>query len=504
MADGRTRIALVTASPAAAAGSATAEARRLVAEGWNVLLVRPAHGATTSTAVDGVHVLDVRIPTSFDGKPSPLAKSARKAVLKSRTLRGKALKSDHIWTAGDIAAAVGPYLTAYAPDVVLAADAPAEKVAIRLGFAPVLLGSPAAQQALADRPAKTVSPAPSLLVGSNNNAGMGYAWARSVEANLSIRARNIQKKPYAFDFGADIAADDKKWTDPVWQLDRLADTLDSVTHVLSESTLAVHGRLNGGWLRGDLDELRRAGIEVGVLFHGSDIRDPDLHIKLHPFSPFADPALESDRELTEALRASTASTREWLKTFDGPLFVSTPDLLDDLPEATWLPVVVDLERWTPGSRRPLEREVPVVVHAPSRPFLKGSDLIEPTLRGLEDRGLIEYRRLEHIPQHEFLGVVQDADIVLDHFVIGNYGVLTCQAMAAGRVSVANIAQRVRDRVPADIPTIQADPDTLGEVLEGILADRDRARDVAATGPGFVREFHDGRRSAAALEGWLRG
>lgn len=142
------------------------------------------------------------------------------------------------------------------------------------------------------------------------------------------------------------------------------------------------------------------------------------------------------------------------------------------------------------------------MHAPSRPFLKGSDLIEPALRDLEGRGLIEYRRLEHLPQAELIKVVQDADIVLDHFVIGNYGVVTCQAMAAGRVSVANISDRVRDRVPAEIPTIQADPQTLGPVIEGILADRDKARAVAAAGPAFVREYHDGRKSAEALASFL--
>jgi hypothetical protein len=244
-------------------------------------------------------------------------------------------------------------------------------------------------------------------------------------------------------------------------------------------------------------------VRAGLLFHGSDIRSPDRHVELYRFSPFRAPATDADRQLTEVLRGKTAEMAKWVADFDGPVFVSTPDLIDDVPQATWLPVVVDLEQWTEGARPPLEREVPVVVHAPSRPFMKGSDLIEPTLRGLADKGLIEYRRLEHIPQAELVGVVQDADIVLDHFVIGNYGVMTCQAMAAGRISIANIDERVRGRVPADIPTIQADPDTLGEVIEGVLADRDAARAVAATGRAFVREFHDGRKSAEALASWLR-
>lgn len=320
MADGRHRVAIVSASPQASAGPETAEARRLVDEGRNVLLLRPAHGSTKSAAVEGVHQIDVRIPTGFDGKAAAPAKVARKVVLKGRSLRGKALtNAPHIWSSGDIAAALEPYLKAYSPDAVLVTDATAAKAVSRLGFS----GSPLADGVPESLPTKVVDPAPSLLIGSNNNAGMGYAWARAVEDNLGIRARNIQKKPYAFAFGADIPADDKLWTDPVWQLTRLADTLDSVTHVLSESALAFHGRLNGGWLRGDLAELRRAGIEAAILFHGSDIRDPDLHARLEKFSPFADPAEGPDRELTEVLRKSTAEIREWLQGFDGPLFVST-------------------------------------------------------------------------------------------------------------------------------------------------------------------------------------
>ena len=499
----RHRAVVVSAAPAGADPAARAEADRLLAEGYSVLLITPAFGKRKpEPSQGGVHVVEVRVGTAFDAAPGALGKLGRKAVLTTRNARGKALRDPAAtWTAIDVAAELRPYLDAFAPDLIVAADKTAEKAVAKLGRPVVAL---AVAQSATKPAAKTVDPAPSLIIGSNNNAGMGYAWARAVETHSGIRARNIQKKSYPFAYGSDIKAEDKEWVDPLWGLARVADTLDTVTHVLSESGLAVFGRLNGGQLADDLPELRRAGIQVGMLFHGSDIRSPDRHIELYKFSPFRAPASEEDRQLTETLRAKTAEMAKWVADFDGPVFVSTPDLIDDVPQATWLPVVVDLEQWTEGANRPLEREVPIVVHAPSRPFMKGSDLIEPTLRGLEARGLIQYRRLEHIPQAELVGVVQDADIVLDHFVIGNYGVMTCQAMAAGRVSIANIDRRVRDRVPAEIPTIQADPDTLAEVIEGVLADRDAARATAATGRAFVREFHDGRKSAAALEPWLRG
>jgi len=499
----RSRAAVVSAAPAAASPAARAEADRLLAAGYSVLFLTPAFGKRKpEPSRGGVHVVEVRVGTSFDAAPGALGKIGRKAVLTTRNARGKALNNPAAtWSAGDVAAEIGPYLDAFAPDVVVACDKTAEKAVAKLGRTAAAPGK-AEPAATGTAPAK--KPETSLLIGSNNNAGMGHAWAVAVREHAGIPARNIQKKSYAFAYGSDIKAEDKDWVDPLWGLGRVADTLDTVTHVLSESGLAVFGRLNGGLLADDLPELRRAGIRTALLFHGSDIRSPDRHIELYKFSPFRAPVTEEDQKLTEVLRGKTAEMAEWVEQFDGPVFVSTPDLIDDVPRATWLPVVVDLAQWTEGTRVPLEREVPVVVHAPSRPFMKGSDLIEPTLRELESRGLIEYRRLEHIPQAELVGVVQDADIVLDHFVIGNYGVMTCQAMAAGRVGIANIDQRVRDRVPAEIPTIQADPDSLAEVIEGVLADRDKARAIAAAGRAFVSEYHDGRKSAEALEPWLRG
>lgn len=489
---------VISAAPAGTDKKAAAEADRLLAEGCSVLLIAPAFGKRRpQPSRGGVHVIAERMGTAFDGTGGTAGKLGRKAAVTSRNLRGKLLRKPYaVWGPKAVAEAIRPFVEALTPDVVVACDATAVKAAAHLGLASVVgIGEVRLD-------AKPAPGKPSLLIGSNNNAGMGYAWARAFEANTGVTARNLQKKSYPFAYGSDIKAEDAEWVSPAWNLARLADTLDNVTHVLSESGLAVLGRINGGYLWDDLPELRRAGIEVALLFHGSDIRSPERHMELEKFSPFRDPATEEDRELTGVLSQKTAEMAKWLEDFDGQVFVSTPDLIDDVPRATWLPVVVDMEQWTPGTRIPLEREVPVVVHAPSRPFMKGSNLIEPTLRELEARGLIEYKRLEHIPQTELIKVIQDADIVLDHFVIGNYGVVTCQAMAAGRVTIANISERVRSRVPMEIPTIQADPDTLGAVIEGILADRAKAQSIAASGNAFVREYHDGRKSAEALASFV--
>ena len=124
------------------------------------------------------------------------------------------------------------------------------------------------------------------------------------------------------------------------------------------------------------------------------------------------------------------------------------------------------------------------------------------LAPLARAGRIEYRRLQGVGPEEMPAAVAAADVVIDQFSIGTYGVLPCEAMAAGRLVVSHVSDQVREHVLTttglELPVVQATPDTLPEVLDRLVADRDTAREVADAGPGFVRAVHSGETSAAVL------
>jgi len=65
-----------------------------------------------------------------------------------------------------------------------------------------------------------------------------------------------------------------------------------------------------------------------------------------------------------------------------------------------------------------------------------------------------------------------------------------------------VRDRVRSLAGREVPIVEADPHTLGDVVTGLIADRDAAAERAVAGPGFVTELHDGRRSAEVLKPWL--
>ena len=153
----------------------------------------------------------------------------------------------------------------------------------------------------------------------------------------------------------------------------------------------------------------------------------------------------------------------------------------------------------------MAREVPIVAHVPSS-AQKGSHFIDPILTSLHERGVIEYRRVEGVPHHQMPRLYGTADIMVEQFGIADYSTAACEAMAAGRVVVSRVADNVRKHVRKetgrDLPIAEANPETLEQVILGLVEDRDGARALASEGRRFVGEVHDGRLSAKVLKAWL--
>ena len=343
-----------------------------------------------------------------------------------------------------------------------------------------------------------------LLVAPVNWAGQGTRWARAVERHLDGVGAVSMAYRLGGGFGHPVDQDV-----PVgayvasrrWQRAQRTVVLDGFTHVLIEAERPPFGAIYSETVVDQVQVLRAAGVRVAMLCHGTDIRLPSRHAATHADSPFA-PGLMPE---TPALERSAAANARILAAVGAPTFVSTPDLLIDVPEAEWLPVVVDTETWAVGDDV-LTRRVPIVVHAPSRGLMKGSDLIDPAMRMLAAEGVIDYRRLEGIPAREMVAAIHEADIVLDQFRLGSYGVAACEAMSTGRLVVGwvtdQVLQHVLEATGLEVPILHSTAASLVATLRGVIEDRDAARRRAARGRDFVVEVHDGRRSAVALAPFL--
>ncbi len=303
--------------------------------------------------------------------------------------------------------------------------------------------------------------------------------------------------PADYEAPSGVVAHSQKWANRQFRA-----VTTGFTHVLAESALPMFGPLLGHNVVREYRALAAQGLSVACVSHGSDIRLPDVHANEEErWSPFRDGSVEWVRSLQE-----TAERRQRiLDEVGGAEFVSTPDLLRQRPSAHWLPVVVRPDVWR-TSRPALDGRDLVVFHAPSRASLKGTELVRGPLERAADLGLFDLRLPERTSSAHMPALVGDADVVLDQFSLGIYGVAAVEAMAAGRIVVSHVSRFVRDTVRAmtgrELPIVEATPDTLIEVLADVRDRPDHYRAIAAQGPAFASEVHDGRRSAAALAPFL--
>lgn len=346
---------------------------------------------------------------------------------------------------------------------------------------------------------------PSVIgIGATNAAGQGWEWAKATERNIPGVDTYVvaAHRGGPLKFKADETVSIADFTrNQQWAATLNARALNEWTHALIETGRPLIGHRYGKDFVRDAEALRAIGVRVGLIFHGSEIRDPQLNAQRSPFSPYSDPLDPLTFRLQTQRNELMPKVEAFVESGQGPVFVSTPDLLIDVPGSILLPVVVDGNVWG-AEPTPFDREVPVVLHVPSRARIKGSEAADGVGRLLESEGLIEYRRLENVPPAEMIEHVKDCDILLDQFALGLYGVAATEGMFAGRIVLGYLSEAVRAQVPG-IPIVEASPITLEQVLRDLLADRDRGRAIAQAGPVYAREVHDGRRSAEVLREHLR-
>jgi len=349
-------------------------------------------------------------------------------------------------------------------------------------------------------PTRPTSSAPLVGFGPANMAGQAWAWAKALERHAAgVRTEVLMvDRGSTLGFPADELVPAATYArDVSWQLRTRDRVLGTWSHAVLEAGRPIMGTWYGQTFANDARVMGDAGICVALVFHGSELRDPRRHAQRHRWSPFLD---ETDPWVAK-LQATVDLIRPQIDEFSGPCLVSTPDLLEYLPRAQWVPVVVDVASWTPGPRV-MERAVPVVIHAPSRAAIKGSTHVEKAVGPLVDAGVIDYRRISAVRPDRMPTVLREADVVLDQFAIGSYGVLAVQAMAAGRVVVGDVTDDVRrhvgDATGMTVPIIQATPETLTSVLRDLAGDIETARRSAQAGPDFVAAVHDGALAATVL------
>lgn len=339
-----------------------------------------------------------------------------------------------------------------------------------------------------------------LFIAPANYAGQGYRWARAVEHNPNVSAKNMvyaEINPFGYDVDFPV-----RWRTVThsrsWQRAQFVALTTSFTHVLVEAQFPPLGGMFGENVLKQVTHLRSQGSKVAMVCHGSDIRLPSRHKTLEKWSPFTN----DDWVPVEKLEKVMVKNKELLDKIKAPTFVSTPGLLLDVPYAHLLPVVIDPDKWATNNPV-LNRKRLRVVHIPSNPLVKGTAEIFESLQRLHEEGIIEYFQVTGVTHDEMPSIYSNCDIVLDQFRLGDYGVAACEAMAAGRLVISHVSNQVRDAIESvtghPLPIVEANIDNIESVLRDVHAQQSKYVEIAQLGPEFVRNVHDGEFSRHVLE-----
>jgi glycosyltransferase involved in cell wall biosynthesis len=145
------------------------------------------------------------------------------------------------------------------------------------------------------------------------------------------------------------------------------------------------------------------------------------------------------------------------------------------------------------------RTKPVVVHTPSNTGNKGTRDVRAAIAALQEKGLhFEYIEIHNKPKEEANEAIRQADIFLDQFILGSYGMATCEAMAMGKPVFCYLMPAVTAVLPEDCPIVNANLDNLPEILEAFIKAPQLRYETGVRSRDYVVHYHDADKIAQDL------
>ena len=134
---------------------------------------------------------------------------------------------------------------------------------------------------------------------------------------------------------------------------------------------------------------------------------------------------------------------------------------------------------------------PVVVHAPSRPEIKGTDLVRRAVEEIQAEDIsFEYIEMQGRTHQDALDALRRADVVVDQVLLGSHGILAAEAMSLGKPVVCYILPELEPTYPPGFPIINANPSNLTQVLRDLLRNPQRRAAVGRASRTYAERVHD--------------
>ncbi|WP_438307221.1 hypothetical protein [Pseudomonas guariconensis] len=245
----------------------------------------------------------------------------------------------------------------------------------------------------------------------------------------------------------------------------------------------------------DLLALKAAGKRVVVHFRGSEIRMASLFAANNPYNYVDD---DPERLIAKFSEESQVAYLSMCRALADELVVSDPELATYVPDASVIPRIIDFNTWQYVG--PTNTTRPLIVHAPSRRGVKGTEHVINAVEALREEGLdFDFTLVENLSQAEARAIFEKCDVIVDQLRIGWYGVLAVEAMALGKTVVSYVRDDIVSTLGDELPIAVANPDTIKDVLRDLINSPALRQKIAASGYKYCCATHDPKVVAKKCE-----
>jgi hypothetical protein len=180
-----------------------------------------------------------------------------------------------------------------------------------------------------------------------------------------------------------------------------------------------------GW---EIPILKRLGRTVVAHFRGCEARNRELNMRLHPDINICQ---ECDYNAAICTSRTNARRRRMAERWADLVLVTTPDMLDFMPQAIVFPFFAPTS--LPERRRTRAEDGPLrVLHVTNHPGIEGTAAIQRAIENLRARGhRVEFVYLKDVPHESVLAAMQDADLAVGKMKMGFYANAQIESMASG-------------------------------------------------------------------------
>lgn len=257
------------------------------------------------------------------------------------------------------------------------------------------------------------------------------------------------------------------------------------------------GQSRFGLNQDELRRLNRAGTRIYTYAYGADVRTRGTTMALGKYNC----CIECPEPGTYCI-CDNQELREALSGLSGA--VTARIAMGDM--AAYVPDCRNMHHWPLDvasfavTERPVREGRPLrVAHAPNHPEFKGSRHIIAAVDRLRQEGHeIELVQISGVSNAEVLRQFSKADVIVDQLYIGFHGYTALEAMAVGRPVVCYIRSATMLADAEACPILNANPDTIYDVLLACLNGEVDLGALGAQGRRYVERYYDLPSVAARL------